>query len=382
MTAVLVINAGSSTVKWKLFHSGNEVRRGIHEHLKSSSGDAPHHRSAIESILADVTHENLVAVGHRVVHGGDYFKKATLVDEEVEERIDRLSPLVPLHNPVNLMGIRASREAFPSVPNVAVFDTSFHSALPPASTTYALDTEVARRFGIRRFGFHGISYQYAATEAARFLGKPLSELKLIAFHLGNGASVCAIAGGRPVETSMGMTPLEGLVMGSRSGDIDPGAILHLLREGLKPEQLDKLLSEQSGLLGLAGSEDLREVQAAATGGDLTAQAALDVYQHRLRHYLGAYLAQLGGADVILFTAGVGENSPSIRAATLRGLEDLGIQIDSDLNAAPGNQTRVISSTESRVTVMVLPANEELEIARQTVELVGHVQNRSHPGGSD
>ncbi len=288
-------------------------------------------------------------------------------NDSVEAQIDGLSPLAPLHNPVSLMGIRAARDAFPEVPNVAVFDTAFHSTLSPASASYALNAEVAHRFGIRRFGFHGISYQHVSSRAAELLDKPLSEVKLIAFHLGNGASACAISGGRSVETSMGMTPLEGLVMGSRAGDIDPGVVLHLMRKGFPLGALDRLLTQQSGLIGLAGSEDMRDVQSAAAAGDAGAQTALDIYQHRLRHYLGAYLAQLGGADAIVFTAGVGENSPHTRAGALAGLEGLGIQIDPELNAASGNHAREISSAQSRISVIIIPTNEELEIARQTIE---------------
>jgi acetate kinase len=259
--------------------------------------------------------------------------------------------------------------AFPGIPNVAVFDTAFHQTLAPQAFTYAIDAAVAAGHGVRRYGFHGTSYHYVADATARLLGRPLEDLKLIVFHLGNGASVCAIDGGRSVETSMGMTPLEGLVMGTRSGDIDAGALFHLGRAGFSLEELDTLLNRHSGLLGLSGRVDMRDVQAAAEEGDAAAQAALDVYHHRLRHYLGAYLVQLGGADAIVFTAGVGENSPMTRAATVHGLEGFGIVLDAAANEAQGRGARVVSSTSSAVKVLVVPTNEELEIARQAVALL-------------
>jgi acetate kinase len=296
------------------------------------------------------------------------FTAATLVTDEVEAAIGELSALAPLHNPANLAGIRAARAAFPGVPNVAVFDTAFHQTLAPEAYTYAIDAEVARERGIRRYGFHGTSYQYVSRVAGELLGR--DDARLIVFHLGNGASAAAIVGGRSVETSMGMTPLEGLVMGTRSGDLDPGILFHLGRSGATLDELDTLLNRRSGLLGLAGSGDMRDVQQAAAGGDAGAQLALDVYHHRLRHYLGAYLAQLGGADAIVFTAGVGENSPLTRTAAVNGLEGFGIELDEQLNAAPARGARVVSSPSSTVKILVVPTNEELEIARQSVALLG------------
>ena len=372
MTTALVINAGSSSIKWKIIDgsSGTEVRGGIVECLGQSSDDGLDHEDAMRSILVGLENENFSVIGHRVVHGGTRFTEATLVTEEVEEQIGELSALAPLHNPVNLAGIRTTRSAFPSIPHVAVFDTAFHLSLAPAASTYALPAKLAERHGIRRYGFHGISYQHVSARAAELLERPLSALRLILFHLGNGASACAMSTGRSVETSMGMTPLEGLVMGSRAGDLDAGVILQLGRAGLSWDELETILTRESGLLGLAGTGDMRDIQSAAAAGDAEATAALDIYYHRLRHYLGAYFAQLGGADAIVFTAGVGENSSATRAATLAGLEDLGILIDRGLNQATGNRARVVSRADSHVAVLVVPTDEELEIARQSLEVVG------------
>ncbi|TLP98672.1 acetate kinase [Nesterenkonia salmonea] len=368
MSVVLVINAGSSSVKWKLIEgsSGEEIRGGAVERLGTAGSG---HAEAVGSILATLEHENISIIGHRVVHGGTRFTEATLVTDDVEKQIDELSALAPLHNPVNLAGIHATRVAFPGTPAVAVFDTAFHQTLPPASSGYALPSKVIERHGIRRYGFHGISYQYVSARAAELLGRPLSELRLILFHLGNGASACAMSAGRSVETSMGMTPLEGLVMGNRAGDLDPGVILRLGQGGAGWDELETMLTRESGLQGLTGSGDMREIQSAAVTGDDRAAAALEIYHHRVRHYLGAYLAQLGGADAVVFTAGVGENSAATRAATLAGLEDLGIQIDPGLNQAPGTEPRVISAGSSRVAVLVVPTNEEREIARQSIAVV-------------
>ncbi|MCU1577892.1 MAG: acetate kinase [Rhodoglobus sp.] len=360
---VLVVNAGSSTIKWEVVDvdTSARVRGGIVERI----GDGATHADAMTGILAGLEGEILSAIGHRVVHGGSVFPAATLVTDEVELQIDELSTLAPLHNPANLAGIRAARLAFPGVPNVAVFDTAFHQTLAPEAYTYAIDAGVAATHGVRRYGFHGTSYRYVAGASAALLGRPLEELKLVVFHLGNGASVCAIDGGRSVETSMGMTPLEGLVMGTRSGDLDPGVLMHLARS-YSLADLDGMLNRGSGMLGLSGRSDMRDVQAA---GDAAAQAALDVYHHRLRHYLGAYFVHLGGADAVVFTAGVGENSPMTRAATVHGLEGFGLVLDEQLNAAPARGARVVSSPSSTVKVLVVPTNEELEIARQAVALL-------------
>jgi len=285
----------------------------------------------------------------------------------VEATIDELSALAPLHNPANLAGIRAARAAFPGVPNVAVFDTAFHQTIAADAHTYAIDADLAAQHGVRRYGFHGTSYQYVSRAAATLLGRPVEQTKLIVFHLGNGASVCAIDGGRSVDTSMGMTPLEGLVMGTRSGDLDPGAIFHLNREaGLSVAELDTLLNRRSGILGLSGHGDMRDLQTAIEAGDAASRLALDVYVHRLRHYLGAYLVELGGADAVVCTAGVGENSPEVRAETLAGLEGFGIAVDADRNAVRSREARLISPDSAAVAALVVPTNEELEIARQSL----------------
>lgn len=359
MTTAFIVNSGSSSIKWELIdtESGESLRGGLIERVTD-------HVSAMRGVLEELGGEHPAVIGHRVVHGGSVFIAATLVTDEVEAAIEELSALAPLHNPANLAGIRAARAAFPGVPNVAVFDTAFHQTLAPEAYTYALDVGVAREHGIRRYGFHGTSYQYVSKASADLLGNPAA--KLIVFHLGNGASVAAIDAGRSVETSMGMTPLEGLVMGTRSGDIDAGILFHLGRSGATLDELDTLLNRRSGLLGFAGTGDMRDVQGKAAAGDTDAQLALDVYNHRLRHYLGAYFALLGGADAIVFTAGVGENSSATRAAVVKGMTGLGIELDESLNAERSTGARVVSSAASPVAVLVVPTNEELEIARQAV----------------
>jgi acetate kinase len=310
-----------------------------------------------------------IAVGHRVVHGGARFFEPTLITPLVEINIDELSVLAPLHNPANLQGITAAKKAFPDVPHVAVFDTAFHQTLPAAAYTYAIDAELAAAHRVRRYGFHGTSHKFVSEAAADFLERPLEQLRQIVFHLGNGASVAAIDGGRSIDTSMGLTPLEGLVMGTRSGDLDPAVLLHLSRRaGLSTDDLDTLLNKRSGLLGLAGASDMRDIQAGVDRGDETATRAFEVYIHRLRAYAGAYLAQLGGVDVIVFTAGVGENAPAVREQALATLGFAGVRIDPERNAAPARGIRTISADDSAVTVLVVPTDEELEIARQSLEV--------------
>ncbi|WP_292833497.1 acetate kinase [Microbacterium sp.] len=310
-----------------------------------------------------------VAVGHRVVQGGARFVAPTLVTPLVESSIDELSLLAPLHNPGALQGIRAARAGFPDVPHVAVFDTAFHQTMPAAAYTYAIDKTMAEKHSIRRYGFHGTSHRFVSEEAARFVGRDLSSLRQIVLHLGNGASATAIDGGRSVDTSMGLTPLQGLVMGTRSGDIDPSVLLVLAqREQWTPAQVDAFLNTRSGMLGLAGASDMRDVEERRAAGDPDAILAFDVYIHRLRAYIGAYLGQLGGADVIAFTAGVGENSPLVRAAALETFGFAGIEIDPERNRARGGGIRAISAESSRVAVLVVPTNEELEIARQTLQV--------------
>ncbi|GAA2008873.1 acetate/propionate family kinase [Microbacterium ulmi] len=405
MSPVLVVNSGSSSFKYQLIDTDTQrpLASGLVERIGEGIGRATHKvhfsETDAEAVAAlDATYERElpipdhtagfrvmldafaehgpsleetppVAVGHRVVHGGARFFEPTLVTPLVEINIDELSVLAPLHNPGALQGIRAARAAFPDLPHVAVFDTAFHQTLAPAAYTYAIDRELAQAHRIRRYGFHGTSHKFVSEAAAAFLGRPTAELRQIVFHLGNGASVTAVDGGRSVETSMGLTPLEGLVMGTRSGDIDPAALLQLARRaGMSIDDLDDLLNKRSGVLGLAGVSDMRDVEAGVEKGDAAAVLAFDVYIHRLRAYAGAYLAQLGGVDVISFTAGVGENSAATRAGALATLGFAGVEIDSVRNQTRGRGIRVISTDASRVTVLVVPTNEELEIARQTVEV--------------
>lgn len=375
MSLVFVVNSGSSSIKYQLIDldSGDAIVSGILERIGEEGSPIPNHEFGMSIVLAKLGDRGgeISAVGHRVVHGGPDFGGATLITDAVEAEIDDLSALAPLHNPANLLGIRAARAALPAVPHVAVFDTAFHQSLPPESYTYAIDTELAAEHRVRRYGFHGTSHEYVSRTAAEFLGRPLQSLKTIVLHLGNGASVAAIDGGRSIDTSMGLTPLEGLVMGTRSGDIDAGVIFHLARQaGLTIDELDVLLNRRSGLLGLTGSGDMRDVQEAASRGNAAAQAALAVWRHRIRHYIGAYIAELGGLDALVFTAGIGENNSLLRRRALAGLEFLGIEIDDDLNELASRTSRYISPKGARVSVLVIPTNEELEIARQTAVLVG------------
>ncbi|MEV8023875.1 acetate kinase [Microbacterium sp. NPDC080220] len=400
MTPVLVINSGSSSFKYQLVDVATErpLASGLVERIGEESGIATHTvflggegaavtatkaTSRIERAIPDHTAgfavmleafaaqgpslENArpVAVGHRVVQGGARFFEPTLITPLVEINIDELSALAPLHNPGALQGIRAARAAFADVPHVAVFDTAFHQTMPAAAYTYAIDRETAQKHRIRKYGFHGTSHKFVSEAAAAFLGRPLAELSQIVLHLGNGASATAIRGGESVDTSMGLTPLEGLVMGTRSGDIDPSVLGVLARrEDMGPGELDAFLNKRSGLLGLAGASDMRDIDTRRREGDADAQLAFDVYIHRLRAYLGAYLAQLGGVDVISFTAGVGENSAVVRAAALETLGFAGVHLDAERNTSGESGIRVISTDDSPVTVLVVPTDEELEIARQ------------------
>ncbi|MFB8385762.1 acetate/propionate family kinase [Microbacterium sp. NPDC055910] len=407
MSTVLVVNSGSSSFKYQLIDMQTEsvLASGLVERIGEAVGRAVHTVEA--AALADprgpaptvveATYERElaipdhtagfavmldafaehgpslderppVAVGHRVVHGGARFFEPTIITPLVEINIDELSMLAPLHNPGALQGIRAARLAFADIPHVAVFDTAFHQTLAPAAYTYAIDRELAAEHRIRRYGFHGTSHKFVSEAAAAFVGRPLGDLTQIVFHLGNGASVTAIDGGRSVDTSMGMTPLEGLVMGTRSGDIDPAVLLQLgRRAGMSIDDLDTLLNKRSGLRGLAGVSDMRDVVQRMEKGDAAATLAFEVYLHRLRGYAGAYLAQLGGVDVISFTAGVGENSALVRAGALATLGFAGVEIDPARNEERARGTRRISTDASRVTVLVVPTDEELEIARQTLQ---------------
>lgn len=368
---VFVLNVGSSSIKYRVIdvETGDVFASGLVERIGVAGSDIPDHDAGIRAVLAELEGIRIDAVGHRIVHGGPHFIHATVIDDIVEAGIAAISDLAPLHNPPGLAGIRAARAALPDLTHVAVFDTAFHATIAPASRDYAIDLEVAARTGVRRYGFHGTSYRYVSKAAAELLGRDGDpELKLVILHLGNGASAAAVQGGRSVDTSMGLTPLEGLVMGTRSGDLDPAIPLYLAREhGYTIAELDELLNKRSGLLGLSGRSDMRELVAAANVGDMTAAHALDVYVHRLRHYIGAYAASLGGIDALVFTAGVGENSSYIRRRAVAGLDFLGLGIDQERNDGPGSGPRFISPEGCQTAVLVVPTNEELEIARETQE---------------
>jgi len=370
MVAVLVLNAGSSSLKYRVVEpDGTRHLDGLVERVADSGFPAALEQMTSELQRAGVSPRSLSAVGHRVVHGGPEFSDPVVVTDPVLDAIGALSRFAPLHNPPAVEGIRAARRRFPDLPHVAVFDTAFFTALPAASATYAIDASVAASHGIRRYGAHGTSYRYVSAAAAAFAARDLEGLRQIVLHLGNGASCAALRSGRPVDTSMGLTPLEGLVMGTRGGDIDPGVLLHLLHVGLPVDELDDLLHHRSGLQGLAGRQDMRDLVSARDAGDPAAQLAYDVYVHRLRKYVGAYLAVLGGADQLVFTAGVGEHQASVRADVLDGLSALGLTVDPALNDRPPEGAREISVAGASVQVLVVPTDEELEIARQTVALL-------------
>ena len=373
MTVIFVVNSGSSSIKYQVVdvETGEVSLHGLVDRI-GEDGEAADHTAAMRIVLAAISTSSIIvtAVGHRVVHGGSLFAGATVITADVEAGIEGLSALAPLHNPANLLGIRAARAVLTDVPHVAVFDTAFHQTMPPEAYTYAIPIALAEKHSVRRYGFHGTSHKYVSERAAAFLERDLEELRIIVLHLGNGSSMTAIAGGRSIDTSMGMTPLQGLVMGTRSGDIDPAVLAHLNREaGLSVDELDDLLNKQSGLLGLTGTGDMRDVEAAAAAGSQEAVLALSVWTHRIRHYLGAYAAQLGGVDVIVFTAGIGENSAQLRRASLAGLEFLGIELDAEANALDSRAERRISPWGAAVEVLVIPTNEELEIARQTLAVL-------------
>lgn len=392
--SVLVVNCGSSSIKYQLVDADTEqvLAKGLVERIGETASVLRHtgpegdlqrsepladHEDGLRAVLSafddagpPLDEAGLTAVGHRVVHGGDRFSEPAVVDDAVVAAIRDLVPLAPLHNPANLEGIEVARRVFPDIPQVAVFDTAFHQTLPPEAYTYAIDREVARQYGIRRYGFHGTSHAHVSREAARRLGRDPGELCLVTLHLGNGASATAVRHGRSIDTSMGLTPLEGLVMGTRSGDIDPAVTFHLRRvAGMTYDEIDVLLNKRSGMLGLAGANDLREVWDRADAGDPDAAVALDVYAYRIRKYVGAYALALGALDAVVFTAGVGENDERMRAKVLAGLEGLGIEVDLVRNADPGSHGGWVSTKDSRVAVLVVPTNEELEIARAALSLV-------------
>jgi acetate kinase len=370
--SVLVLNSGSSSVKYAVVDpdSGAMLADGIVERI--GEGVVPDHAVALQVVFDELAGDmaGLVAVGHRVVHGGPDLYEPTIVDDALIACLDELSPLAPLHNPPAVLGIEVARKALPDLPHIAVFDTAFFHNLPLAASTYAIDRDVAAKWRIRRYGFHGTSHQYVSEQAAAFLDVPLGSLSQIVLHLGNGASASAIVGGRPVDTSMGLTPLEGLVMGTRSGDVDPGVITYLSRTaGMSVEEIETMLNRHAGMLGLGGEIDFRVVHQRIESGDEAAQLAYDVYIHRLRKYIGAYLALLGGADVITFTAGVGENDAAVRRDALSGMSALGIELDEHLNASSDRAARRMSAESSRTRVLVIPTDEELAIARACVQVI-------------
>ncbi len=394
---VLVFNAGSSSLKYQLVDpgrgeraafglveriGGREAGRLVHQVRGAEpvrvTAPFPDHAAALAAILdafarsgPDLDAGGLAAVGHRIVHGGTRFTEPLRLDDGVLDEIRQLIPLAPLHNPAGLAGVEVARKALPGLPHVAVFDTAFHHTLPPAAYTYAVPQHWREQYAVRRYGFHGTSHQYVSRRAAALLGKPVEDTNVIVLHLGNGASACAVEGGVSVETSMGLTPLEGLVMGTRSGDIDPALPAYLHRAaGLDPQEIDRALNHDSGLLALTGGNDLRDIEQAAQDGDQRALSALEVYCHRIRKYVGAYYAVLGRVDAVVFTAGVGEHSTVIRARSLAGLERLGIAVEAKRNEAAGDRERFVSPDGAHVPVLVVPTDEEAEIARQVLSVVG------------
>ncbi|MBT2415391.1 acetate kinase [Streptomyces sp. ISL-12] len=395
-TRVLVLNSGSSSLKYQLLDMrdssrlavglveriGEQTSRLKHTHVtngdtREQNGPIADHEAALKAVAEELSRDGLgldspelAAIGHRVVHGGMFFTEPTLIDDQVLTEVERLIPVAPLHNPANLTGIRTAQSLRPELPQVAVFDTAFHTTMPESAARYAIDPKIADRHRIRRYGFHGTSHAYVSRETARLLGKDPADVNVIVLHLGNGASASAVEGGRCVDTSMGLTPLEGLVMGTRSGDLDPAVIFHLERVGgMSTDEIDTLLNKRSGLFGLCGDNDMREIRRRVDAGDEEAKLAFDIYIHRLKKYIGAYYAVLGRVDAVAFTAGVGENAAPVREAAVAGLEGLGLAVDAELNAVRGDGPRLISPEGARVKVAVVPTDEELEIATQTYALV-------------
>ena len=403
---VLVVNAGSSSLKYQLIDMSNEqvLAKGIAERIgeerESLTHEAtgkqkiktrthiPDHQAAMRLVfdalmdpetgaIKDVS--DLSAIGHRVVHGGESFSDSVLIDQKVIDTIARLSDLAPLHNPPNLMGIQAAIKLAPQAPQVAVFDTAFHQTIPPYAYIYALPYDLYSEHGIRRYGFHGTSHKYVASRARRILealGVPRESQRIITCHLGNGVSFTAVKGGKSVDTSMGLTPVEGLVMGTRCGDIDPAIIPFLEKElGYTADDVDDLMNKKSGLLGVSGvSNDMRDVEGKAKEGHERSKLAFDIFCYRARKYIGGYAAAMGGLDAIVFTAGIGEHSPSVRAAICSGLEFLGVRIDPEKNRNCDSECD-ISVDEKGVRVLVIPTNEELAIARETVRVISGVNDK-------
>ncbi|MEU5688800.1 acetate kinase [Streptomyces venezuelae] len=397
-TRVLVLNSGSSSVKYQLLDMrdssrlavglveriGEETSRLKHTPLTGGGAEPREreepiadHEQALRAVADELSADGLgldspelAAIGHRVVHGGLKFTEPTVIDDAVLKEIERLVPVAPLHNPANITGIRTAQALRPDLPQVAVFDTAFHTTMPESAARYAMDVKTADEHRVRRYGFHGTSHAYVSRKTAALLGRAPEDVNVIVLHLGNGASASAVRGGKCVDTSMGLTPLEGLVMGTRSGDMDPAVIFHLARVGgMSIDEIDILLNKKSGLIGLCGDNDMREIRRRIDAGDEEAALAFDIYIHRLKKYIGAYYAVLGRVDAIAFTAGVGENAAPVREAAVAGLEELGLAVDGALNSVRSDEARLISPEYARVAVAVVPTDEELEIADQTYALV-------------
>ncbi len=394
---ILVINAGSSSLKYQLLNPETQqvLAKGLCERIgidgkftykpdgkqaiKEADVAMPTHSEAIQAVLNALVDpangvigsmKEIDAVGHRVVHGGEKFAKSVLITDEVMAAIEECNPLAPLHNPANIIGIKACQALMPDTPMVAVFDTAFHQTMPPVAYTYALPYEYYTEDKVRRYGFHGTSHKYVAGRAAAMLGKPIEELKLISCHLGNGSSITAIDGGKSVDTSMGFTPLAGLPMGTRSGDLDAGILEYLMKKhGYSIDEMLNILNKKSGVLGISGvSSDFRDLEDAAPKGNQRAQLALDSFDYNVKKLIGAYAAAMGGVDAIIFTAGVGENGPDTRAKAVAGLEYMGVKLDAEKNNTRGKEVDV-ATDDSKVRVLVIPTNEELMIAMDTAALV-------------
>ncbi|MGC9150764.1 MAG: acetate kinase [Microbacter sp.] len=397
---ILVLNCGSSSVKYKLFDmttkeilgQGGVEKLGMKgsflRHTRADGnrvtleGEILTHQSAIEYILGVLISkkhgaigslEEINAVGHRLVHGGERFNSSVLIDQEVISKIEECIEIAPLHNPPNLAGINAIKELLPNVPQVGVFDTAFHQTMEPHAYLYAIPYSLYTKYGIRRYGFHGTSHRYVSRRACEFLGIDYDHAKLITCHIGNGASITAIKNGKSVDTSMGFTPVEGLMMGTRSGDVDAGVVTFLMdKEVLGTDSASTLFNKHSGVLGISGvSSDMRDLEKAIAEGNQLAKLALEMYQYRIKKYIGSYLAVLGGADAVIFTGGVGENQSGTRAAACEGMEWMGIEIDQEKNSQVRGREAVISTNDSKIKVAVIPTDEELMIASDTLEIVSH-----------
>lgn len=393
MSKIIAINAGSSSLKFQLFEMPEEkvITKGIVERIgladsifsitvdgekKTIVTDIPDHSVAVNLLLEKLTENKIInsldeieGIGHRVVHGGEIFTDSAVITDEVLAQIEQLSELAPLHNPANATGIKAFREVLPNVPAVAVFDTAFHQTMPEASYLYSLPYEYYKEYGIRKYGFHGTSHKYVSERAAELLKRPLEQLRLISCHLGNGASITAIEGGKSIDTTMGFTPLEGLTMGTRSGSLDPALIPYLMEKtDSTAEEVIEILNKKSGMLGVSGfSSDLRDIEQEAENGNARAELALSKFSDGIHKYIGSYAAKMNGVDAIIFTAGIGENSAEIRARVLRGLEFMGVYWDQDANNVRGEE-KFVNHPYSPVKVIIIPTDEEVMIARDVVRL--------------